>query len=503
MSETAPQQTAAPEAPAATQAPLDRPFRPADLAECNRRIREYFDTLAPDRDRWRRRNLGYYLELERIYRFLVPPGSRVLEVGCGTGDLLAALKPKAGVGVDLSPAMIEQARTKYPGAEFTFVASAIEDYNAPGESFDYIVLSDLVGFLYDIEAVFEKLKPFCHARTRLIMNFHSRLWQPAFSVAEMVGLKARQPMLNWITSEDIDGMLRLRGFDVVRRFARIIAPKRLPLLSALANRFLAPFWPFRHMCVSNIVVARLFQKPFARPPKVSVVCPCRNEAGNIPRIAERLPQMGAGTELIFVEGNSTDDTYERCVKAQRDHPEMEIQVHKQPGKGKGDAVRLGFAKATGDVLMILDADLTLTPEDLPHFYDALESGRVEFVNGSRLVYPMEQEAMRFLNLCANKFFGHAFSFLMEQRVKDTLCGTKVLTKADYEKIVAGRAYFGDFDPFGDFDLLFGAAKLQLKIQDVPVRYRDRTYGTTNISRFRHGLLLFRMCGLALWRLKCQ
>lgn len=491
--------------PTAPHARVDRAFRPVDLASCCGHWRSYFDQIAPAREKWRRRNLGYYLELERQYKFVVPPGARVLEVGCGTGDLLAALKPSHGVGVDLSPEMIKQARALFPQKELTFLSTSIEDYcrGDARETFDYIILSDVLCFLYDIAAVFESLKACCHSRTRLIVNFHSHLWKPAFSFAETFGLKARQPAVSWVTPEDVMGLLDLRGFEVVRRYHRVLMPKRFPIASWFCNRFLASLWPWRDLCVSNFIVARLPVKPFAKPPVVSVVVPCRNEAGNIEQIVERLPQMGERTELIFVEGNSTDDTYQKCLEARDRHPELGIQVYKQTGKGKGDAVRLGFSKASGDVLMILDADITVAPEDLPQFYEALATGRVEFVNGSRLVYPMEEKAMRFLNLCANKFFGMAFTFLIEQRVKDTLCGTKVLTKEDYAKIIAGRAYFGDFDPFGDFDLLFGAAKLNLKVQDLPIRYRDRTYGTTNISRFRHGWLLLRMCMYAFRRLKCH
>jgi glycosyltransferase involved in cell wall biosynthesis len=211
--------------------------------------------------------------------------------------------------------------------------------------------------------------------------------------------------------------------------------------------------------------------------------------------------MGAWTELIFIEGNSTDDTWEAIKKVKDEHPNLRIKIGQQPGKGKGDAVRMGYAMAEGDILMILDADLTVPPEDLPKFYHAVAGGSCEFANGSRLVYPMEKKAMQFLNLCANKFFGVAFSWLLSQQVKDTLCGTKVLTRANYLKIAANRSYFGDFDPFGDFDLLFGADKLNLKIRDIPVRYRDRTYGSTNISRWSHGALLFRMLGFAARKLK--
>jgi glycosyltransferase involved in cell wall biosynthesis len=234
---------------------------------------------------------------------------------------------------------------------------------------------------------------------------------------------------------------------------------------------------------------------------VSVVIPARNEAGNIEAAVRRIPQMGAGTELIFVEGHSRDATWGEIQRVARENPDLKIKILQQTGRGKGDAVRAGFAAATGDILMILDADLTMPPEELPKFYEILASGRAEFANGCRLVYPMEEHAMQFMNLCANKAFGLIFSWLLGQHVKDTLCGTKVLSRAHYERIAANRSYFGDFDPFGDFDLLFGAAKLNLKIADVPIRYRERTYGETNIQRWKHGWLLLRMVLFAARKLK--
>ena len=234
---------------------------------------------------------------------------------------------------------------------------------------------------------------------------------------------------------------------------------------------------------------------------MSVIVPARNEAGNIAGVFERLPSKGRNIELIFVEGHSQDQTWRTILDEIRLHPDVPAQLFKQDGVGKADAVRLGFAHATGDMLAILDADLSVAPEDLPRFFDVLASGEGEFVNGVRLTYPMEREAMRFSNLIGNKLFGWAFSWLLGQKVRDTLCGTKVLWKSDYERIADNRSYFGDFDPFGDFDLLFGAAKLNLRIVDLPIRYRRRRYGQTNIQRWRHGWLLLRMVVFAMRRLK--
>jgi glycosyltransferase involved in cell wall biosynthesis len=297
-------------------------------------------------------------------------------------------------------------------------------------------------------------------------------------------------------------LLALADFEVLRSWGEVLWPLPTPGLDALANRFLVKTWPFRLGAVTNFTIARPRPRPtITEEPVVSVIVPARNEAGNIARIFARTPEMGARTELVFVEGHSADNTYEEIRRQIEQHPTRRCKLLRQTGKGKGDAVRLGFTEATGEVLMILDADLTVPPEDLPRFYDALRQGRGEMINGVRLVYPMEQEAMRFLNFLGNKFFSLTFSWLLGQPIKDSLCGTKVLWKRDYDRIAAQRAYFGDFDPFGDFDLLFGAAKLNLKIVDLPIRYRERTYGTTNIQRWRHGWMLLQMVAFAAGRIK--
>jgi glycosyltransferase involved in cell wall biosynthesis len=303
--------------------------------------------------------------------------------------------------------------------------------------------------------------------------------------------------------QDVINLLDLEGFELVRHWEEILFPFSIPLLSNFFNHVLVRLWPFRLFALTNFIVARPAQvaRTDQGEPTVSVVIPARNEAGNIPEIFRRTPEMGGGTELVFVEGHSTDGTYEVIERVIVENPERTSLLFRQPGEGKGDAVRVGFDKASGDILLILDADLTVPPEDLPRFYEVLCSGKGDFVNGVRLVYPMEDEAMRFFNLIGNKFFSFAFSWLIGQDIKDTLCGTKGLWKQDYEVVAANRDYFGDFDPFGDFDLILGAARLSMKIVDLPIRYRKRSYGKTNIRRWEHGLLLIRMLLFAARRLK--
>ncbi len=279
-------------------------------------------------------------------------------------------------------------------------------------------------------------------------------------------------------------------------------PAAIPLLAGLCNRFLVHLPILRHLATYNALIARPMALPRPANPSLSVVVPARNEAGNIEDAIRRIPDLGAFTELIFIEGGSIDNTWEVMEEMQRKYEgKRRIRIARQPGKGKNDAVKLGFSLAEGDLLTIVDADLTMPPEELPKFYEAVVDGKCEFANGSRLVYPMENEAMRFFNILGNHFFALAFSWLLGQRLKDTLCGTKMLSRKAYASLDANRGYFGDFDPFGDFDLLFGAAKLQLKIRDIPIHYKARVYGDTNISCWRHGMILLRMTFFALRKLK--
>jgi hypothetical protein len=412
------------------------------------------------------------------------------------GDLLAATRPAQGVGIDFSVEMITRAKRRHP--ELEFVQADAHDPSDIRGPFDIIILSDLVNELWDVQGCLEQLKPLCTPRTRLIFNFYSRMWELPLSITQLLNLATPTLAQNWLTRHDVANMLHLAGFETIRAWQEILWP--LPFGGPF-NKFLVRFWPFREFALSNFLAARPQPERVDGNPSVSIIIPARNEAGNIKSIFDRVPKMGRDTELVFVEGHSRDDTYATIEKEIAAHPTTRSLLLRQTGIGKVDAVRLGFEHASGDVLMILDADLTVPPEDLPRFYEALASGKGEFINGVRLVYPMEAQAMRSLNFLGNKFFSMAFSWLLGQPVKDTLCGTKVLWKSDYERIAANRPYFGDFDPFGDFDLIFGAAKQNLKIVDLPIRYRERTYGSTNISRWKHGLLLMRMVAFAARRIK--
>lgn len=470
---------------------------------------ELWNSLAEESEQRYSHGKLYKQHLKRVYRHLISPGERVLEIGCGKGDLLAAVEPAYGVGVDFAPEMIAEAAERYKDRpELSFSVQDAHTFEA-GETFDAVILSDLVNDLWDVQTVFERIKKVCTPRTRIFLNFYSLLWEKPLRAAEKFGLARPKLQQNWLTVHDVSNLLYLSGFETIRQWEEYLFPFAVPGVRPFFNRYLAKVWPFYIFCLAHVMVARPV-KPVeieeqiddsAQQPEVTVVVAARNEEGNIDSIFERVPQMGKGTELLFVEGGSKDNTYETIEKTIPKYPELRARLFKQPGKGKGDAVRTGFAQAKGRILMILDADLTVPPEDLPRFYEALKSNKGEFINGVRLVYPMESRAMRFFNLLGNKFFSLVFSWLLGTSIKDTLCGTKVLTKKDYERIADNRAYFGEFDPFGDFDLIFGAAKQNMKLVDMPVRYRERKYGDTNISRWKHGLMLLRMVLFAMRKIK--
>lgn len=471
--------------------------------------RTHWDNVAL-RTKWRGWGKYYHRRLAEVYRFLVSPGQRVLEVGSGTGDLLAAVDPSVGVGVDFSTEMVEQASKKHPDLKFIEAdAHNLTALAAYGETpFDVIILSDLLNDVWDVQSVLEQVMQFADSRTRIIINSYSRLWELPIAVANKLGLATPVLHQNWLTVEDLKAMLELSGCQAIRSWKEMLVPLPVPGVAPLANKYLVKLPVFRSFGLMNFIVAQPRSVPKSneskfgrRLPSVSVIIPARNEAGNIWKIVESMPEMGSGTELIFVEGHSKDDTYATIDRTIAENPHRRCKLLRQTGVGKGDAVRLGFAEASGDILMILDADLTVPPRYLTRFYDALSDGKGEFINAVRLVYPMEDQAMRFANLIGNKFFSLAFSALIGQPIKDTLCGTKVMWKRDYERLSANRSYFGDFDPFGDFDLLFGAAKLNLKITEIPVRYGKRTYGSTNIQRWKHGWLLLKMVLFACGRIK--
>ncbi|MFN8542838.1 MAG: bifunctional class I SAM-dependent methyltransferase/glycosyltransferase family 2 protein [Candidatus Binatia bacterium] len=473
------------------------------------RVQLFYDRLGDDWERWVERSRYYYDEQQRLLRQFVPPGLRVLDVGCGNADHLADVRPSLGVGVDISEGMLRLAQCKHPSV--TLRHQPAEELSLPefevrkGEGgFDVITMVNVVGELADVLLVFKRLRPLVRPDTRLVIVFYNHLWEPLVKPAAALGLKLDNPTQNWLAFEDFHTFLHLAGFEVVKTGARMPCPKYIPGVAEVMNKVVGRLPVLQRLGFIHYVVARP-AIPLPKPPAAytaSVIVPCKNEEGNVPDIVPRVPELGAGTELVFVDDRSTDATAARVREAMRQYPDRRIRLVSGPGRGKGAAVRAGMAEATGDVLMILDADMTVMPEDLPAFFEAITENRGEFINGSRMVYPLADDAMRSANIVGNKLFALLFSFLLEQRIKDTLCGTKVVMRSGYEKIAAARDYFGNIDRWGDYDWIFGAAKSNLKIVDLPIHYVERTAGVTKMTkRFRNGLVMLRMCWVAFRKLK--
>jgi SAM-dependent methyltransferase len=454
------------------------------------------------RTEWRDKARFFHAEDTAYLRFLVPPGLRVLELGCGAGNTLAALEPSRGVGIDLVQRSIEEGRAAFPHLELHVGDIETEDTLAGIEGiFDVVLLIDTLGYLDDCQALIERLHRLCTRDTRVIIAYYSHLWDPLLRLAERIGWKRPDGPKNVLAPADVRMLAELGEFDLVKFEKRLLSPIWLLGLGKVINRFLSPLPALRQLSLRHYSVCRSWRHAVEGARSATVVVPARNERGNIEAAVLRMPRFCDDIEIIFIEGHSRDGTLEEMNRVKAAHADWDIKVMVQQGKGKADAVFTAFDAARGDVLMILDADLTMPPEQLPKFWQAIRSGRGEFINGSRLIYPMDNSAMRFLNLIANRAFSLLFSWLLNQRYTDTLCGTKVLRRTDYERLKRGRSYFGNFDPFGDFDLIFGAAKLNLKTIEVPIRYAARSYGETQISRFRHGVLLLRMVVFAFFKIK--
>lgn len=463
------------------------------------KIKEHYDSQASMRQVWIKKNSYYYSQMLRYYKFIVQEDSSVLELGCGNGYLLNALKPSRGLGVDISSEMVRQAKSEYPHLEF--ICSDIEDFQVH-EKFDYIIISGTLGFVEDIQKLLKRIQEFANPGTRIIIDYYNHLWESAIILGTKLGVKMPETIHNWLTLDDIENFLHIGGYEVIKNERFILLPFKIPLITAAINKFIAKLPLIKLFCLSSLVVARPQRRP-GSPEDLSssVVITCRDERDNIEPLVKKIPDMGKHTEIIFVEGHSVDGTRQEIKRVIVEYPDKDIKLFIQDGIGQGDAFRKGFDKANGDFVLWLEADLTTPPEELWKFWDAYVSGRCEYANGTRLVYRLDKQAMPVINFIGNRFFGNLFTWLLRQRFTDSLCGLKGVSKKDYLKIRKDFKYFGNFDPFGDFELIFGVIKNNLKVSDIPVRYYPRKYGKTKTKPFRHGLLLLKMSWIALKKFK--
>jgi hypothetical protein len=478
---------------------------PAALEQRRERTRDHLAKIASRRESWINRNKYYYELLNRLFRFLVEPEKKVLSVRCDTGNLLAVVRPSSGKGIEICNEIAAIAKERNPSFEFAVAFPDKQEFQQAfnlDEKYDYIFFND-IGDTVDVLQALRNLSPLCQRHTRVLITTYNHLWEPFVTFAEWIGMKVPRTEQNWLSTSDIQNLLKLAGFEALETHRIVLLPKYLPLLSGFLNRFCARLPLLSKLCMTQVVMARMLPIPVSREKlAVSVVIPCKNEKGNVEDAVRRIPALAGRTELIFCDDQSTDGTAEEVLRMQSLYPEKNIRLEHGPGICKSRNVWTGFDSATGDILVILDADLTTIPEELPYFVDVMVSAQAEFVNGSRLVYPVPKGAMNGANMLGNKFFSVAFTYLLGQRVKDTLCGTKVLWRSDWERIKPTLGSWGIEDRWGDYELLFGAAKLNLKILDLPVHYQERIYGSTKMTRvFRNGLVMLKMCWHGFLKLK--
>jgi hypothetical protein len=462
------------------------------------RFREYimkvsgqFDAIADQFEFLRKKNYYYHQEIGRFYKDVVPKGKNVLEIGCACGNLLDELEPGYGVGLDISPKMIEIAIRKYP--RINFIKSMIEDYE-PGIKFDYVIISNLLEHIFDLYDFFNVLRPKISPSTKLIITGINPIWEPLMRLATSLRMRTPIQMKNFVTCKDIENILCVSGYEVIESGYRVFFPKKAPFISYFLNKLIPRLPLFKNLCVAQYIIARPKQELRTdRSLSCSVIIPCHNEEGNVRGCVEKVPRMGDYTEILVVDDGSQDKTAAIVKDMQNKIKNLRL-VSYTPNRGKGHAVRTGFDSAKGDILIILDADMAVLPEELVKFYEVLASRQAEFVNGTRMIYDMAPGAMRFINFMGNKIFGIILSFIMGQRNTDTLCGTKAFYKSDYMNFRMGKC------PWGDFDLLFGAAKMKLKTVEIPVHYYPRLEGESKMKAFRHGMQLLKMCWYGFWYL---
>jgi SAM-dependent methyltransferase len=468
-------------------------------------LKSHHDAVASHREQWISKNTFYHKEIRRYCRFFVPEQSSVLQLGCMTGDLLAALSPAYGVGVDISPKMIEKAKAKYPHLEF--VCSNVERFKID-KKFDYVILSGTLGTVENIQKLLQQLSGMMSSDTRVIITYYNELWGPIIRLGEKMKLKMPEIIYNWLSLEDIENFLNISGYQVIRRDFLMLLPVKIPLVTNFFNKIIGMLPILRRLTLTHCVVARPYRAPDNSSELTSsVVLTCRDEEENIEGLVTSIPAMGRHTEIIFVEGHSQDNTVGKIEEMIKKYPDKDIKLYKQKGIGQGDAFRLGFDQAQGDFVCWLEADLTINPQEIAMFWDAFITGKGEYINGTRFIYEMEKRSMPLVNFVGNRFFGNIFTPLLGQRFTDTLCGFKAISKKNYLKIRKQIDFFGDFDPFGDFELIFGAIKSCLKVAEIPVHYRPRQYGSSKaygksfLSFLKHAWLLIKMSWIAFIKFK--
>lgn len=414
----------------------------------------------------------YHERIRKTFSFIIPPNKKILFLGADDAKILASLRPAKGT---------------------VAISTAYESY-LPKEKFDYIILNGVLGQTTDMLRILKNILRACHPSTRILIYQYNYLWQWVLAIAEKLRLKRKEGVQNWLSVNDLKTYLEGADFQVTRIFRRTIFPFNFFGLGRILNFIdaIIPFFDF--LKLDQFIISRpepyLFPKEL--PESLTICITVRNEKGNIEKIVKSIPKICKEQEILFVEGHSTDGTRKEILRMINQYPDKSIRVMGQPGIGQGDATRVGFKAAKGEIIIIYEGDGTSDPGDIKYFYDAMTSGRFEFIEGSRFVYPLDNKTMPVINQLGNIFFAKWFSFFLGQKTTDVLSGIKSILKKDYNLLFERWGFLGFEDPFGDFELLYGAARMGLKFGEIPMRYYPRTYGETKTKPFTHGLYLLKM-----------
>lgn len=465
-------------------------------------LHDFFDQLAPQRDKWIAKNAYYYEELYCLHEWLVENNKRVLDIGCGTGNLLSRVKPKEGVGIDFSFEMVKIASQKFPEFNFQVMDGQHLEFN---RKFDYILMSNLVGYVDDVWQTFRSLRSVCHERSRIVITNYNYFWQPVMALAEKLGRKMPDRIQNWLPQEFIEHFLYLNGFTVVKKGKFLHLPLKLGGLAKILNRLFAQIPLLNSLALIEYLVAQpvFLHEKTPTHKSVTVIVPTHQEMGNVDTIVDLMPQIGDKTELIFVNLPGTDGTADKIKQRMKSYTgKLKIKYLEQSAKtGKIGALRLGVKAASGEIILIYDADVTVPPQDLIKLYLALVEKKSDIINGTRLVYPTEKGAMRFINHLGNLIFARLFTWTLGQHFTDTLCGSKGFWKKDFLEFEKTKIPIDNLDRYGDFYLLMGAYRRNLKIAEVPVRYKTRRYGDTKLNRVLNGWQFLRIFVYFFWYYK--
>jgi len=433
----------------------------------------------------------YHKRIRKVFSFIIPPNKKILFFGSYDGKILASLRPKMGIGIEVERKIFKIAKKRHLKLKFLNISY---DSYIPKEKFDYIILNSTLGQTTDMLRVLKNIFRACCPSTKILIYQHNYLWEGILNFAEKLSLKRKEGVQNWLSINDVKTYLEGANFQVTRIFRRTIFPLNFFGLGKVLNFIgaLIPFFDFFKL--DQFIIARpephLFPKSL--PKSLTICITVRNEKGNIEKIIKSIPKICNQQEILFVEGHSTDGTKEEILKIKKKYSHKNVRVIGQPGIGQGDAIRVGFKAAKGEIIIIYEGDNTADPKDLQYFYKAMKSGKYEFIEGSRFVYPINNQTMPIINQLGNTFFAKWFSFFLGHRTTDVLCGIKSILKRDFNLIYKRWGFLGFEDPFGDFELIYGATRMGLKFGEIPTRYYSRTYGETKTRPFTHGLYLLKM-----------